>query len=103
MAYSLFYLAGPIYGGWVSFTAHLALKHELPVYKIGNHTEEKFRPFGYDVNYRNLAPSDIHSATHPIIVAIDKNHYKYLENFPNGTWIVIHDPSEVTKKEAPQL
>lgn len=103
MAYSLFYLAGPIYGGWVSFTAHLALKHELPVYKIGNSTEEKFRSFGYGVDYRNIIPADIKRSTNHIIVAIDKNHYKYLENFPNKTWIVIHDPSEVTKKDSPQL
>ena len=103
MAYSLFYLAGPIYGGWVSFTAHLALKHDLAVYKIGNRTEEKHRPFGYGVNYRNIAPADIKTAENPIIVAIDKNHYTHLSAFPNGTWIVIHDPSEVTKKEAPQL
>lgn len=103
MAYSLFYLAGPIYGGWVSFTAHLSLKHNLPVYKIGNRAEEKFRPFGYGVDYRNIALEDIKHITDRIIVAIDKNHYKYLPEFPNGTWIVIHDPSEVTKKEAPQL
>lgn len=103
MVYSLFYLAGPIYGGWVSFTAHLALKHDLKVHKIGNTTEERYRPFGYGVNYRNISPVDIKTTENPIIVAIDKNHYKYLDNFPNGTWIVIHDPSEVTKKEAPQL
>ena len=103
MAYSLFYLAGPIYGGWVSFTSHLALKHNLQVFKIGNRTEEKFRPFGYGVNYRNIAHVDIPHSKNPIIVAIDKNHYKYLRYFPNGTWIVIHDPSEVTKKDALQL
>ena len=103
MSYNLFYLANAIYGGWVSFTAHLSLKHDLPVYKIGNHTEEKVRPFGYGVDYRNIAVSDIHNTSDNIIVAIDKNHYNYLSNFPNGTWIVIHDPSEVTKKEAPEL
>lgn len=104
MAYNLFYLARPIYGGWVGFTAHLSLKHDLPLYKIGNSTEEKGRPFGYGVNYKNVAPKDISKfGKNSIIVAIDKNFYKYLEYFPNGTWVVIHDPSEVTKKDSPLL
>ena len=50
----LLYLAKPTYGGWVSFTAHLSLKYNLPLYKIGKTTEKKLRPFGYGVEYRNI-------------------------------------------------
>lgn len=103
MLYNLFYLANPSYGGWIAFTAHLSLKHNLQVYKIGNNTEQKQRPFGYDVTYRNIAIDDINCIKHPLIVAVDKNHYDILQYFPNNTWIVIHDPSEVTKKDAPVL
>jgi len=96
---SLFYLARPIYGGWVSFTAHLALKHNLEIFKIGNKTEEKGRDFGYGTEYRNISRDDIRSVKDHIIVAVDKNFYQDLDLFPNNTIIVIHDPSEVTKKE----
>jgi hypothetical protein len=33
---NLFYMARPVYGGLVSFTAHLALKHLLPLFMFGN-------------------------------------------------------------------
>lgn len=103
MAFDLFYCAKPVYGGWVSFTAHLALKHDLPIYKIGNRTEEKNRPFGYGVEYRNISAADIKSFKNPLITAIDKNFYDNLKDFPDNTFVVIHDPSEVTKKTSPLL
>ena len=99
--YNLFYLAKPIYGGWISFTAHLSLKHDLPIYKVGNRTETKERDYGYGTTYRNVAISDI--PKNIVITAVDKNYYDILHHFPNGTFIVIHDPSEVTKKTAPVL
>ena len=34
-----------------------------------------------------------------LITAIDKNYYDYLEYFPDGTYIVIHDPTEVKGKK----
>lgn len=104
MKYNLFYLAKPIYGGWVSFTAHLALKHNLPIYKLGNRTETKERDFGYGVSYKNIEIDNLKELDGiPVIVAIDKNYYDTLSNFPDGTFVVIHDPSEVTKKTSPEL
>jgi hypothetical protein len=117
----LFYLAKPIYGGWVSFTAHLAKKYDLKLYKIGNKTEVlkngnvKLRPFGYDVNYQNIGPEDIvktitntneegvEETEQVLITAIDKTYYSYLEKFPDGTRIVIHDPTEIKSKESAKL
>ena len=129
----LFYLAKPIYGGWVSFTAHLAKKFNLNLYKIGNKTEilkngnVKMRPFGYDVNYQNISPDDILKTItisnnsnniinssdinnepkveyeQVLITAIDKTYYQYLEKFPDGTRIVIHDPTEIKSKESSKL
>lgn len=99
----LYYLAKPAYGGWVSFTAHLALKHSLPVFKLGNRTEESKRPFGYGVDYQNTVAKDIDIRTPILITAIDKNYYEDLKNFPTGTFVVIHDPCEVTKKTSDLL
>jgi hypothetical protein len=103
MGFNLFYLATPVYGGWVSFTAHLSLKHDLKLYKIGTKTEEKTRPYGYGVDYQNIAPETVESLGTHIITAIDKHFYDTLHLFPDGTFIVIHDPTEVTKKQAQPL
>jgi len=90
-------MARPPYGGWVSFTAHLALKHELPLFKVGNKTEAKHREFGYGVQYQNRAIDDLPSGK-ILITAIDKTYYEALEKMPTGSYIVIHDPTEVTGK-----
>jgi glycosyltransferase involved in cell wall biosynthesis len=93
----LIYMARPIYGGWVSFTAHLALKYSLPLYKIGSRTEEKQRDYGYGVKYQNRAPNDLPKGR-ILITAIDKSYYEFLDKMPDGTMIVIHDPTEVSGK-----
>ena len=90
-------MARPIYGGWVSFTAHLALKYSLPLYKIGSRTEEKQRDYGYGVKYQNRAPNDLPKGR-ILITAIDKSYYEFLDKMPDGTMIVIHDPTEVSGK-----
>jgi hypothetical protein len=98
MTYSLFYLARPIYGGWITFTSHLSLKENWPVYKIRSNTEKTSRDFGYGVRSRNLSLADAISQPRPLITAIDKTHYSYLSSFPEGTLIVIHDPTELKEE-----
>ena len=95
---SLIYMAKPVYGGWVSFTSHLSLKHNLNLYKIGNKTEKNQRDYGYGVKYRNMSIDEGKNLQTILITAIDKNYYKYLDYFPDGTIIVIHDPTEVKGK-----
>ena len=99
---NLIYMARPVYGGWVSFTAHLALKHKFPLFKIGSRTEgtdtePKMREYGYGVTYQNRAPSDLPKGK-ILITAIDKTYYEYLDKIPDGSYIVIHDPTEVSGK-----
>ena len=91
---NLVYMAKPPYGGWVSFTAHLALKCDYPLFKVGNKTEGKTRPYGYGVEYQNVAISDLVKKPNLLITAIDKNYYQYLPEIKSAT-IVIHDPTEL--------
>jgi hypothetical protein len=93
---NLFYMASPAYGGWVTFTAHLALKHSWPVFRLKEKTENRMRPLGYGISYRNTRLSDISGAC--LITAIDSKNLHLLACFPSQTWLVIHDPTEITKK-----
>lgn len=90
---SLYYLANPNYGGWVSFTAHLALKHNLDVYKVCKINEKRTREFGYGVVYKNI--NSVNQSGVKIITALDKHHYHLCSLFPDNTSLVIHDPTEL--------
>ena len=59
MTMFLLYLAKPTYGGWVSFTAHLALKYNYQIIKLSNRTENQTRDFGYSAKYRNVSLSQL--------------------------------------------
>ena len=97
VSYNLLYLAKPIYGGWVTFTAHLSQINNYPIYKITKKSEKTQRDYGYDCNYQNLCFSDILKLDNILITAIDKHFWEYLRFFPKDTKIVIHDPTECKK------
>ena len=100
----LIYMGKPTYGGWVSFTAHLSLKYNYKLYKISKRTEKlksgqpRLRKFGYGVYYQNISIEDAKKLPNILITAIDKNYYKYLNQFNNTTKLVIHDPTEIKGK-----
>jgi glycosyltransferase involved in cell wall biosynthesis len=94
----LFYCSKAQYGGWVSFTAHLALTTGYPLYKPSKVTRGP-RPFGYGVDYS--LTKDISGDC--LITAIDKHFYSFLPLFPTGSSLVIHDPTELTATLLPHL
>lgn len=94
---NLLYLAKPIYGGWVTFTAHLSKKYDYPIYKITKKTEKSKRKYGYDCEYQNMCITDIIKLDNLLITAVDKHYWEYLRFFPKDTEIVIHDPTECKK------
>jgi len=94
---NLVYLAKPVYGGWVTFTAHLSQKYGYPIHKLTKKTETTRRPFGYECEYHNMAVQDICGLPNVLITAIDKSAWGYLRFFPAGTGLVIHDPTECKK------
>lgn len=91
---NLLYLAKPIYGGWVTFTAHLSHKLNSPIIKLSKRTEKKNRIYGYDREYKNMNIEDVMKLPNIIITAVDKHYWKFLHLFPENTKIVIHDPTE---------
>jgi len=101
---SLLYLAKPIYGGWVTFTAHLSKKYNYPIYKITKRTEKNKRDYGYECEYHNISFPDALKLDNVLITAVDKHYWRYLSAFPANTEIIIHDPTECkTTKEGNPL
>ena len=102
---NLLYLAKPIYGGWVTFTAHLSKKYDWPIYKITKKTEKNKRDYGYDCQYHNLCLAKVLSLDNILITAVDKHYWPFLHLFPKDTEIVIHDPTECksSKSENPLI
>ena len=93
----LFFLSNAPFGGWVSFGYHLSkvcdINHVIKVkdtYKGGG-------CFYDNIQYRNIKPAAIKHFIRPIILAVDKAHYKYLKYFRAGV-IVLHDPTELSEE-----
>jgi len=91
---NLLYLAKPVYGGWVTFTAHLSHKLNAPIYKIAGRNETFKREYGYERQYQNINIAECIKLKNIIITAVDKHYYEYLYLFPSTTKIIIHDPTE---------
>lgn len=98
MTISLVYMANPIYGGWVTFSAHLSLRYNCDLYKIKKRSESRKRDYGYGVFYQNQTIEDALQKDNIVITAVDKHHWQYLDKFPSKTKIVIHDPTELNGK-----
>jgi hypothetical protein len=92
---SLVYLAKPIYGGWVTFTVHLAKKYNYRLYKVTKRSESKVRSFGYGIDYQNVCLEDLLKLPNLLITAIDKHYWHIIPHLKPNTKIVIHDPTEL--------
>ena len=101
--YNLIYMAKPVYGGWVTFTAHLALKTNSNIFKISKKNEKNKRNYGYGTKYHNQPIDTICKLPNLWITALDKHFYEYLHLFPTNTRITIHDPTEMKNKNNPLL
>lgn len=94
---NLFYLSNSGYGGWVSFSYHLSkILNNNHILKIGKSFRGGGEFYG-DVRYKNIPKEVLDKFENPIILAVDKAHYEYLEYFKNAT-IVIHDPTELSNE-----
>lgn len=99
---NLFYCSNNTTGGWVTFTYHLvkvleALNESVLLWKIGNNTECKARPFGYGLVYENITIEDaIKRGGHKLIVAAAKQQAEPVKALiAAGAKVVLHDPTEL--------
>ena len=99
----LLYLAKPKYGGWVTFSAQLAMINNTHIHKITKCGEKKHRDYGYGVQYRNIPLSILDNLKKDdkiIISAIDKHFHFVLKTLDlSKCTIVIHDPTEIKSQK----
>lgn len=101
---NLVYLAKPNRGGWPTYTAHLAYGlraagHHVQLWRPSRHTEERQRPFGRGLYYRNASPEFMaelarQERTH-ITAAAATGAPVVKELLSCGASITIHDPTEL--------
>lgn len=98
MTIKLVYMSDNPFGGWVTFTSHLAkgLGKEVKLFKIRKRTERCERKFGYGLTYRNITAEDLAKIEGPtIITALHKNKLEFgVQLLDQGAWLVVHDPNE---------
>lgn len=93
---NILYLAKPTYGGWVTFTAHLSIASNSPVYKVSKKLEKGYRNFGYGVKYQNIPAEAISTlGTDTLVAAVDASGHEFLEKVKDGATLIIHDPTEL--------
>lgn len=106
MTFHLVYMADPRYGGWVTYTAHLAhaltrMKHAVGIYKIGMKRETQVRDFGRGLRYRNVTLDDVQGllqrGERVLLVAVGPSYAEQCGALLKaGARLVIHDPTELT-------
>jgi glycosyltransferase involved in cell wall biosynthesis len=81
----LLYLANPIIGGWVSFTSHLSLLLNVPIYRISNKTNSNAnKHFGYGTYYNDITLDNLLTLNKTIIItAVDRCNVEYLNKLKN--------------------
>lgn len=102
---TLAYLAKPVTGGWVSYTAHLvrglrATGHTVDLVKLGNRTETFSRDYGMGLRYTNVSFATLDALARTgglIVTAVDKSvgPDQLAELRDAGAAVVIHDPTEL--------
>ena len=112
MAVCLFYLAEPKYGGWPTYTSHLyrglAENGKKPVlFKIGNRTDGRMRPYGRGIEYTNITLKDavsMASGNRCFITAVGKGYYEAACSLMlAGASVCVHDPTELKEPFASSL
>jgi hypothetical protein len=89
------YVGGNIkYGGWISFTAHLAkLLGQKQVFRITN-AKARPRQFGYGLTEIPITPAELYNDRY-IIAYIEPKFASILQFIPPKQKIIIHDPTEL--------
>ncbi len=106
-----FFISDYMYGGCVTFTAHLL--HTLnrkEIFRIAKKFERRKRDFGYGIKYQNV-PLECVDTVQNVFITDMFHHFGCLEKLKRTSkgqgqgeiTIVIHDPGEIFKFNEPYL
>lgn len=108
MKVTLIYQTDVRFGGWATYTVHLARALrasgcDVRIARIRTRDEKKDRDFGYGETYQNISPTTaVKLAKEEVVLttAVGKNYYDQIaEVLEEGGWITIHDPNEIKTEE----
>jgi len=105
---SLFFISGYMYGGCVTFTAHLLhTLHRKEVFRIAKKRfETRKKNFGYGIRYQNV-PLEYLDSVQNIFITDMFQQFECLPKLKGRKGreitIVIHDPGEISKFNEPYL
>ena len=93
-----------LYGGCVTFTAHLMhLLGRKWFRRITNRFEREFKEFGYGISYQNVTTEALDFAEKPFITDMFKNFHLLEKMKRTDLTIVIHDSTEISRDNEPYL
>jgi hypothetical protein len=93
-----------LYGGCVTFTAHLMhLLGRKWFRRITGRFEKEFKEFGYGIRYQNVTAKALDFAEKPFITDMFKNFHVLERMKRTDITIVIHDATEISKENEPYL
>jgi glycosyltransferase involved in cell wall biosynthesis len=101
---AFFFLSDYMYGGCLTFTAHLlhALGEKL-VFKISKNYEKRTRHFGYGIEYQNVPLTVLDRIKKPFITDMYRHFERLRKLKRKDIAIVIHDPGEISRYNKPYL
>ena len=93
-----------LYGGCVTFTAHLMhLLGRKWFRRITNRFEREFKEFGYGISYQNVTAKVLDFAEKPFITDMFKNFHLLEKMKRTDLTVVIHDSTEISRENEPYL
>jgi hypothetical protein len=108
---TFFFISNYMYGGCLTFTAHLL--HTLnrkKVFRIARKFEKRKKNFGYGIKYQNVPLEYLDSVDNNIFITDMFQHFECLEKIRTikeedgkDVTIVIHDPGEIFEFNEPYL
>jgi len=108
---SFFFISNYMYGGCLTFTAHLLhILNRKEVFRIVKKFEKRKKNFGYGIRYQNVPVEYLDSVDNNVFITDMFQHFECLEKIRRIKYekrkevtIVIHDPGEIFEFNEPYL
>lgn len=96
--YKVAYVGGDVkYGGWITFSAHLAkILGQDTIYRITT-KKARVRDYGYGITEVPITPEQLYMEDY-LITYIEPKYASIIQSLPPKQKIIVHDPTEVNPR-----